>query len=329
MKKETNINILTEFHLGMFEYGNLPDTLIPRYFEGYLQGFGPEGKENNDGMCAFFRIPEGKGMQGFPAGSLIATTCSLGTDLNPYGEGSEVIAVTRNGWEFRANRYSDDIVVGFNNLSETICSDIKEDADILSEIDLSLRFLVFWTRLAPVVRAADETEKQQIITAFKNMKEGIPVTITSKKILQELGLSDAFTIEDLTRPDFADKIQHTARLREDILRWHYTRYGQTVQGDTKLAQQSVDEVNGTISSSLIIPLNMLKARQQFVDEINRKFGTAITVQLSGPWRAEITKYENETGEGEIDDTDNTPDQDETPEPENDEPKEGGEDNVTD
>lgn len=326
MKKETNINILTEFHLGMFEYGNLPDTLIPRYFEGYLQGFGPEGKENNNGMCAFFRIPEGKGMQGFPAGSLIATTCSLGTDLNPYGEGSEVIAVTRNGWEFRANRYSDDIVVGFNNLSETPCNDIKEDADILAEIDLSLRFLVFWTRLAPVVRAADETEKQQIITAFKNMKEGIPVTITSKKILQELGLSDAFTIEDLTRPDFADKIQHTARLREDILRWHYTRYGQTVQGDTKLAQQSVDEVNGTVSSSLIIPLNMLKARQDFVDEINRKFGTNITVQLSGPWRAEITKYENETGEGEID---NTPDQDETPEPENDEPKEGGEDNVND
>ena len=59
MKKETNINILTEFHLGMFEYGNLPDTLIPKYFEGYLQGFGPEGKENNNGMCAFFCILEG------------------------------------------------------------------------------------------------------------------------------------------------------------------------------------------------------------------------------------------------------------------------------
>ena len=73
---------------------------------------------------------------------------------------------------------------------------------------------------------------------------------------------------------------------------------------------------------------MLKARQDFVEEINRKFGTNITVQLSGPWRAEITKYENETGEGEIDDTDTTPD-DTTPEPENDEPMEGGEDNGND
>ena len=327
MKKETNINILTEFHLGMFEYGNLPDTLIPKYFEGYLQGYGPEGKENNNGMCAFFRVPEGKGSSGFPAGSLIATTCTLGKDLNPYGRGSEVIAVSRNGWEFRANRYSDEIVVGFNNLSETPCNDIKEDADILTEIDISIRFLVFWTRLAPLVRAADEPEKNQIISAFKNMKEGIPVTIVSKKILQELGLSDTFTVEDLTRPEFADKIQHTARLREDILRWHYTRYGQTIQGDTKLAQQSVDEVNGTVSSSLIIPLNMLKARQEFVEEINRKFGTNITVQLAGPWRAEVTKYENETGESEIDGT-NAPDQDEVPEPENDNEK-GGDNNGDD
>lgn len=323
MKKETNINMLTEFHLGMFEYGNLPDTLIPKYFEGYLQGYGPEGKENNNAMCAFFRIPEGKGSPGFPDGSLIATTCTLGTDLTPYGRGSEVIATTRNGWEFRANRYSDEIVVGFNNLSETPCDDIKEDADILAEIDISIRFLVFWTRLAPLVRVADDAEKNQVISAFKNMKEGIPVTIVAKKILQELGLSDGFSIEDLTRPEFADKIQHTARLREDILRWHYTRYGQTIQGDTKLAQQSVDEVNGTVSSSLIIPLNMLKARQEFVDEINRKFGTNITVQLAGPWRAEVTKYENETGEGEIDDTDNTP------EPENDKPKEGGDNNGDD
>ena len=328
MKKETNINILTEFHLGMFEYGNLPDTLIPKYFEGYLQGYGPEGKENSNAMCAFFRIPEGKESPGFPAGSLIATTCTLGTDLTPYGRGSEVIATTRNGWEYRANRYSDDIVVGFNNLSETPCDDIKEDADILTEIDTSIRFLVFWTRLAPLIRAADETEKAQIVSAFKNMKEGIPVTIVAKKILQELGLSDSFTVEDITRPEFADKIQHTARLREDILRWHYTRYGQTIQGDTKLAQQSVDEVNGTVSSSLIIPLNMLKARQEFIEEINRKFGTNITVQLSGPWRAEITKYENETGEDEIDDTDTTPD-DETPEPENEEPEEGGENNGND
>ena len=316
MNTKQNLDILNEFHLGMFEYKNAPETFLTNYLELYLI---------SNGMVAAYRIPEGKGSSGFPEGSLIVTKCSLGTELNPYGEGAEVIATTKNGWSFRADRYSNDIALGYNNLTELPCEDIVSDADMLAEIDKSLTYLVFWTRLAPIIRAADEKEKTEIISAFKNIKEGLPVTIVSKKILKELGLEDTFSVEDLTRPDFADKIQHTARLREDILRWHYTRYGQTIQGDTKLAQQSVDEVNGTVSSSLILPLNMLKARRAFIDEVNRKFGTNITVELSGSWKAEVTKYENETGESEIDESSDElssdPSPDQEPEAEN---NEGGE-----
>lgn len=294
MNIKENLQHLNEFHLGMFEYQNLPDTILPNYLEYYLIRYG---------MVAVFKIPEGKGSPGFPAGSLIATTCTLGTELTPYGFGSEVIATTRNGWEFRANMFSEDIVVGINNNFARPCMDIFSDAEMLSEIDKSIRFLVFWTRLAPLIRCADEKERIQIETAFKNMKEGIPVTIVTKKLLEDLGLeADSFSLDDLTRPDFADKIQHTARLREDVLRWHFTRYGQVVQGDTKLAQQSVDEVNGTVSSSLILPLNMLKYRRLMVDDINRKFGTNISVDLAGPWRGEVTKYENDTGEENVDNT---------------------------
>ena len=292
MNKRENLQHLNEFHLGMFEYNNLPETLLPNYLEYYLIRYG---------IAAVFRIPEGKESSGFPEGSLIATTCTLGTDLTPYGFGSEVIATTRNGWEFRANMFSDDIVVGINNNFARPCLDILSDSEMIAEIDKSLRFLVFWTRLAPVIRCADEKERLQIEAAFKNIKEGIPVTIITKKLFADLGLeADSFSLDDLTRPDFADKIQHTARLREDVLRWHFTRYGQVVQGDTKLAQQSVDEVNGTVSSSLILPLNMLKFRRLMVDEINRKFGTNITVDLAGPWRGEVTKYENDTGEENVD-----------------------------
>ena len=321
MNYKQNLNILNEFHLGMFEYKNAPDTFLTNYLEYYFI---------KNGMVAAFRIPEGRGSSGFPDGSLIVTTCSLGTELNPYGRGAEVIAVTKNGWEFRADRYSDKIAVGFNNLSELPCQDIKADAEELSEVDKSLMYLIFWTRLTPIIRVCDEKERAEVLSAFKNIKEGLPVTITSKKILKELGLEDNFTVEDLTRPDFADKIQHTARLREDILRWHYTRYGQTIQGDTKLAQQSVDEVNGTVSSSLILPLNMLKARRAFIDEVNRKFGTNIEVELAGSWRAEVTKYENNTGESEIDAEapDQESDQESDQEPKTEEP-EGGENNEDD
>lgn len=309
MTYKENRQLLNEFHLGMFEYKNLPETLLPNYLEYFLI---------KEGTVAVFKIPEGHDCPGFPVGSLICASATFGRDLTPYGFGSEVIAVTRNGWEVRYNMYSDDIVLGLNNHLAQPCFDILSDAKMLGEIDTSIRFLVFWTRLAPIIRCADEKERIQIENAFKNIKEGIPVTIVTKKLFAELGLdSDNFELDDLTRPDFADKIQHTARLREDVLRWHYTRYGQVVQGDTKLAQQSVDEVNGTVSSSLILPLNMLKYRRAMVEEINKKFGTNITVDLSGPWRGEITKYENDTGEENVSDETPAPDQDtqdETPAP---------------
>lgn len=309
MTYKENRQLLNEFHLGMFEYNNLPETLLPNFLEYFLI---------KEGHVAVFKIPEGHACPGFPVGSLICASATFGRDLTPYGFGSEVIAVTRNGWEVRYNMYSNDIVLGINNHLAQPCFDILSDAKMLGEIDTSIRFLVFWTRLAPIVRCADEKERIQIENAFKNIKEGIPVTIVTKKLFAELGLDvDNFQLDDLTRPDFADKIQHTARLREDVLRWHYTRYGQVVQGDTKLAQQSVDEVNGTVSSSLILPLNMLKYRREMVDQINKKFGTNITVDLAGPWRGEITKYENDTGEDNVSDETPAPDQDETPAPDQD------------
>ena len=313
-----NLQLLNEFHLGMFEYEGLPETLRTNYLEYWLQKYG---------FVAIVRYPEGRDVPGFSAGDLICTTCNLADGPDPYGEGTQVISITRNGISRTYNRNDDDIVIGINNFTELGNPDTLADACKLADIDLSLDFLIFWTRLSPLLKVADEKTKNDIISAFTNIKEGIPVTIVTKKILEDLGISsDGVSVDMLTQPDFADKIQYTARLREDVLRWHYTRYGQVVQGDTKMAQQSVDEVNGTVSSSLIIPLNMLKCREKMIDEINAKFGLSASVRLSGAWRAEVTKYENETGENDID---NAEDQDAEAEPETPEQEENEEKEVAD
>ena len=39
-----------------------------------------------------------------------------------------------------------------------------------------------------------------------------------------------------------------------------------------------------------------------IEEVNRKFGTDIEVDFSGAWRAEVTRYEEISGEEEIDGT---------------------------
>ena len=317
--KEIHADELRQLHYSMFEYGNLPDTVDPFYVEEYLQSGQPQG------YIAWWRLNASETSPGFPEGSLIVSSAALGTDLNPYGEGTEVIAVTANGKERRfRSRYDDDVVVGFNNILKTPCYDIEMDAETLSEVDISLLYLIHYTRLYPIFKAADEKTRDKIITAFKNMEVGKPLTIIDQPLLEELGIeTQSIKTETLTNPELAKVIQFTSKLREDIKRWHFTKYGQTINSSSKLAQETVDEVNGAVSASLIIPLSMLAARRAMIDEVNRKFGTDITVDFSGAWRAEVTRYEDISGETEIDGTEDGTDPEATKESEdtNDESKE--------
>lgn len=277
-----NKNMLMESHVSMFEYGGLPESINRYYLELYLQT-GP-------GVCWTDKFKEKK---------LLAVECALAGDLDPYGLGRDVVAVTRNGQSLNLKR-DVDCVVGFNNLTMTPCDDIFTDAQMLSEIQTSIDFLIFWTRLSPLVRTSDDKIREKVIESFRNIKKGIPVTLASKNVLSEFGIPDDISITDLTQPDFADKIQYTARLYDDVLRWHYTRYGHATNGSPKMAQQSVEEVDATLSQSMILPLSMLNARREMLEKVNAMFGTNITVELSGAWRAEVTTFENESGESSID-----------------------------
>lgn len=296
--QRVHANELRQLHYTMFEYNNLPETVDPLYIETFLQEF------DNNAYIAWWKLNASEASPGFPEGSLIVSSATLGTDLNPYGEGAEVIAVTRNGHERRfKNRYEDDVVVGFNNITHEPCNDIEIDAATLAEIDLSILYLIHYTRLYPVFKAADEKTRDKIIQAFKNMEVGKPLTIIDKPLLEELGIeTKSLETETLTNPELASVIQFTSKLREDVKRWHFTKYGQTINSSSKLAQETVDEVNGAVSASLIIPLSMLAARRAMIEEVNRKFGTNIEVNLSGAWRAEVTRYEEISGEEDIDGT---------------------------
>lgn len=293
-------NELNILHYSMFEYSNLPDTVDPLYLEKYLQDPEP------DTYAGWWKLTESEASPGFPAGSLIVSQATLASNLNPYGEGTEVICITHNGKERRfKSRYDNDVVVGFNNITKIPCIDIATDSATLAEIDLSILYLIHYTRLYPIFKAADEKTRDKIITAFSQMELGKPLTIIDKPLLEDLGIeTQTIQKELLTNPELASEIQFTAKLREDVKRWHFTKYGQTINSSSKLAQETVDEVNGAVSASLIIPLSMLASRRAMIEEVNRKFGTDIRVDFSGAWRAEVTRYEDISGEDEIDGTEN-------------------------
>lgn len=307
-----------EMLCGMFEYEDLPESVDTHFLDLYLFTNGMASIRKDD------------------SGDYVAMMCNEGSDPNAYGLGEKIISTTRNGQTFEDDRDSKEVAFGYNNLTKTACHDYFKLGADLAEIDTSLDFLVWYSRISRLYTVADEKQKKMIEEAFKNIRKGVPLTIVSNNLISAIenggpGLQPF----DLTDADYADKIMRLCEYREARTKWFMDRYGMAKRTVAKKAQVSTDEANGDTAAALVIPLNMLEAREEFIRMCNDRFGWNASVHFKGAYLGEIERYEDTVVENAALDIDNyeavkEPDPDEPKEPEQEadpEEKEGGEDDV--
>ena len=285
-----------EFLLGMFEYEGLPETVRTEYLDQYFL---------SNGIASIRRDDKGDGEYY----AMLADTCGAPT---PNGYGSKIISRTANGHVYE-DGISDDVVAwGWNNLTKTPCMDAYRVGSYVAEIDTSLDLLVWWSRASKLFIASDNKTKEMLAEAFQAIKKGVPLSIKSENILAEIESGKkSLDAVDLADVDYADKMEKLAFIREKRFDWFKDRYGMCARDTGKRAQVSVDEANGGTGASMIFPLNMLKARQEFIDECNKKFGWNASVHFAGAWLGEMERYETtviENGEIDVDGYDAIKDQ---------------------
>lgn len=275
-----------EFLLGMFEWEGLPDSVRPEFLELYLL---------TNGFASIRKDDQGNG-------DYVAMICDVGATPDPYGLGEDIFSRTANGHVYEDKKDSDVVAYGWNNKSRTCCEDAFRIGAYIAEIDTSLDLLVWWSRVSRLFVASDNKTKVMIDEAFQAAKKGVPLSIKSENILAEIEAGrKAIEAIDITDVDFADKLDKLAFVRECRFKWFKERYGMDSRNNGKKAQLSVDEANGDTGSSMIFPLNMLWARQQFAEMCNKKFGWDCSVHFSGAWLGEMERYETTVVEnGEID-----------------------------
>lgn len=260
---------------GMFEYEDLPESVDTDFLELYFI---------TEGMAS---VRKDK------AGDYVAMRCSEGSTPNAYGLGEEIISTTANGETYTDNRDSNEVAFGYNNSTKTPCTEYFKLGADLAEIDTSLDFLVWYSRVSRLYTVADEKQRTMIENAFKSLKKGVPLTIVSNNLISAIenggpGLQPF----DLTDADYADKIMRLCEYREARCKWFFERYGMAKRTVAKKAQVSKDEANGDTAASLIIPLNMLSARERFVKMCNDRFGWNASVHFKGAYLGEIERYED-------------------------------------
>lgn len=227
---------------------------------------------------------------------LFAGRVSFTGNLDEFGDLTDAIVFTENGktYTFKNWRENENIVIIHNNYLELGDNEtIERYASILADIDKSIKHNVIFSRLNKFLVARNETEKKQLEEMLNQNENGkLGVVVGEVDDWDENG-TQIYTA-DITDVENADKIQYLNKCHDDIIRRLATIYGVSMNNNTsKMAQQSVEEITSGEDLSKIYPIIKLKCRLLGIKEVNKKFGTNISVTFSEAWDSILKNEEKD------------------------------------
>ena len=178
-----------------------------------------------------------------------------------------------------------------------------------SENDTSLLGMILLTRLSKIIEAFSDAQKKQIEEAFKNIKEGLPVVITSS-ILEDL------KIQELTDPEYIDRIQYLSGLMQEIDKREANLKGIDLELLDKRAQVTSNELKQYDDITTLDYMVKFIERQRFVEEMKEN-GYELEIVRSPIFFDEPTLEDSDEGDFEAKEEEELPEENnETEEEEN-------------
>lgn len=277
--------------LSMFDYTSNEETSYDEFFENL------EELLCKDGVCGIFEVDK----------KVVCSKINFVGKINEYGKGLDCICITKNGKEYSFTdwRNNKDIVVAFNSKNHVSDKKAEVTAELLTEIEVSMKSGTIGTRFNKIISVANQVEAEKVRKAIELNQIGLPQVVTSendiKKILDDKANN---TMYDLTSIKDSDKMQYLSKLKDDVLRQFYNIYGLNIQGSSKMAQQTVSEIENGAESSFIIPLSKYYERKKFIEEINKKFNKNFEVKFSKVWEIAFDSLIEKTERIALDNNDN-------------------------
>lgn len=273
----------------MFVYENLPETLPAREIEHNLIRYG---------SCLIVRFADGTYYAGVPA---------LRGQINNYGFGEQAICTTRNGkkvYDSYYNKEGSNAILIWNNSQYMPDFDIFRYANLFADVDKSINLNVINSRLHPIPVARDGKLKQAIDGIFKNIRKGKK----TYSVINDVSFSDivnnkdnAIPVLNLTDVTNADKIQYLSKLHDDLVARLGRLYGQNINSNGKMAQQTIKELSGYDTLSAIIPYDRLACRKDAFEKFGKFIGLEnVTVKFNHAWEHLLDDCEVSSEEREVD-----------------------------
>ena len=286
--------------LSMFDYESNEEKSYDEFFENLEEFLCKEG------VCGIFEVDK----------KIVCSKINFVGKLNEYGKGLDCICITKNGKEYSFTdwRNNKNIVVAFNNKNHVSDKKAEVTSELLTEIEVSMKSGTIGTRFNKIISVTNQVEAEKVRKAIELNQIGLPQVVTSendiKKILDDKANN---TIYDLTSIKDSDKMQYLSKLKDDVLRQFYNIYGLNIQGSSKMAQQTVSEIENGAESSFIIPMSKYYERKKAIEEINKKFNKNFEVKFSKVWEIAFESLIEKTERITLDNNDNIVNNEQQPE----------------
>lgn len=178
---------------------------------------------------------------------------------------------------------------------------ICRTAQILHDIDISAISVLKTSRVSYFVSVKDDQKKAAAELALKRLFDGELSTVFESDIL------------DSIKFDFAPQSQSAAALMRELaekyqfyLAEFYHAIGVNSNYNLKRERLNTAEVQLNDEPLLINIADMLECRQRAAEEINKLYGTSITVELSEEWRRDREQADDSGGGGASENVNDSP-----------------------
>lgn len=253
--------------LGMFSYGNLPDTLPPEEIEKILQ---------RDGKVFIFNYGD----------DIVAVKIDLlYDDVDIYGRPLKGNIYLQDKRETVTVELSDGVLVSNDYLELGLLPVLEKYSKFINESEVTLYIANVWKRASKLITASDDLTLNSARTFINKMEDGEIGIISTNPIIDSLSVSN----ETVSTVPMSDLIQYDNYFKSLL----YNEIGLSYNRQMKKERLITSEVEQEQESNKPVVENMLDCRTRGFEKVNNKFGLEIVVDVSESWRISTPEANSE------------------------------------
>ena len=248
----------------MFKYSGLPDSIPAKWLENYLLV---------NGSCVFIKNGD----------DLIVTRANVGGDPDVYYIPTKCVVsnpYTKEGVDRTYTRGVDCVLMVNDTYAQGLMPLLKKYCAMMVENDITMNIADITSRASIILSAIDDNTKDSAKLFIKRLIEGNLSIIGETS--QMLGNQDRdLTVNQLTASNgtLTNLIEYHQYLKAGL----FNELG--LNSNYNMKRESINSNESQLNDDMLHPLidTMLKCRKEALEEVNKMFGTNITVEFDSAW----------------------------------------------